>query len=379
MKIIHVLPALTKGGGERVAVDLANWQAAAGYHVTIIAGFAVDPALLQNHVADTVAIRFVSSGDASLRRAYTAAPSWIMMNRSRLNSADIIHCHLSFASVFGTLCRLLLGGQRPAIVETYHAVGMATPNHHRWLHARLLSQRDAIALMARDSWWDGFLAAHPKLPQRIIENGIDTRSAIKTDIVTQKHLRQKWGVAEESLLIGTVGQLRDDREPWNFIPVFRHIADQLGDAVEFIIAGEGPARARTEAAIAEHGLTGRVHLPGQVDSAAAVASTIDVYVTLAVGRVVGLAALEAVLAGAPVIARQMDASHKMRPDEWVWSNAVSETLADHAIHLLEAPAERKKLAAKQREIVENKFGVETMAKAYEELYTAAISLRSPEQ
>ena len=36
MNIVHVLPALTKGGGEKVAVDLANHAARTGHEVTML-------------------------------------------------------------------------------------------------------------------------------------------------------------------------------------------------------------------------------------------------------------------------------------------------------------------------------------------------------
>ena len=42
MNIVHVVPALTKGGAERVAVELANHAVGSGHKVTLIAGWSVD-------------------------------------------------------------------------------------------------------------------------------------------------------------------------------------------------------------------------------------------------------------------------------------------------------------------------------------------------
>ena len=43
-----MLPALTKGGGEKVAVELANHAARAGHNITIIVGWSVNPRLLRD-------------------------------------------------------------------------------------------------------------------------------------------------------------------------------------------------------------------------------------------------------------------------------------------------------------------------------------------
>ena len=56
MKITHVLNALIKGGGERVAVDLANQAVDDGHEVTVIVGWQVDPAILRNELHSNIKV-----------------------------------------------------------------------------------------------------------------------------------------------------------------------------------------------------------------------------------------------------------------------------------------------------------------------------------
>lgn len=377
MKIIHILPAFTKGGGERVVIDLANAQIANGHDVSVIAGLKVDPLLLQDRLSPKASVTFISGTATSVKSVYAAIPFWIWRNRKSLFAQDVLHCHLTFGSIFGAfalLARTVSRASSPVIVETYHAVGMSIPKYRRWIDSMLLKQRDALALMAEDSYWSLFLARNSKLLNRIIENGVDTLSRSTSD---PKAARQALGVPESCrLVIGTVSQLRADREPWSFVPVFRQIADAIGMDVQFVIAGEGPERSRVEAEIAHCGMSGRVHLPGQVDSAADAAGAMDLFLTLAVGSRVGIAALEAAATGKPVVARQLDHQYLRQDSDFAWSAADPAALGNEAIRLLRSPETLIALGIRQKQIVESQFSATAMANAYNSLYAAALSARS---
>ena len=60
MKIAHVVPALTKGGGEKVAAELANHASRAGHKITMIVGWPVDPSLLRDKLLTDVKVVCVS-------------------------------------------------------------------------------------------------------------------------------------------------------------------------------------------------------------------------------------------------------------------------------------------------------------------------------
>ena len=156
MKIVHVVPALTKGGGERVAIDLANHAVDSGDQVSIIAGWPVESKLLLNAVNPKVSVCYVSQSKTSKIGRYFNLISWVIRNRFWLANQDILHCHLTYGSIFGTIVKILRNGKQPSIIETYHAVGMPIPRLNRWLHALLAKYRDAIVLMAEDIFWCDF-------------------------------------------------------------------------------------------------------------------------------------------------------------------------------------------------------------------------------
>ncbi|HEX8525597.1 glycosyltransferase family 4 protein [Allosphingosinicella sp.] len=379
MKIVHLLPALTKGGGERVAVDLANHSAAAGHQVTVIAGFAYDPAVLRDSLDPAVEVRYVSPERPGRIGLYLAGMRWFRRHRAWLREQDVLHCHLTYGAAMGAivwLMRTLGRWPRPVIVETYHAVGMPIPAASRWLHARLAARRDALALMASDDYWRGFVEKHPKLVSAVIPNGV---AVPEGEVTAEERLafRRSAGIPDDAEhVVGTVGQLRPERRPGLFLPIFADIARSLGPKCHFVLAGEGPELPRLREAVEREGLADRIHLPGLVASARVPAASMDLYLTLNVGAITGIAALEAAFAGTPVIAVQLIEGRRPEPSDWIWSSSDPAEVAAHAIKLLRSPERCSELAARQQAYVKANHVVAVMGSAYEALYRRAIERRA---
>jgi hypothetical protein len=123
--------------------------------------------------------------------------------------------------------------------------------------------------------------------------------------------------------------------------------------------------------VIERGLAGQIHLPGLVLRPGLPLSIMDLYVTLNVGPVTGMAALEAAASGVPVLGIQMLAEYQPGPKDWIWSSADLSEVAGRAIELLRSPTERKALAERQRAYVQAHHTTEAMACSYDALYQTA--------
>jgi len=374
MNIVHVIPAFTKGGGERVAVDLANHAAAHGHRVTFVAAFPVDPGLLLHALREDVDVRYVASAaDGSLLR-YAKLLPWLLRNRRWLGEQDVVHCHLTFGAAFGAIAwalRRLRRGCRPAIVETYHAVGMPIPRLHRWIHARLLSLRDGIAMMADDPYWRNFVRSRRAIPSALIPNGIEVDRAPVAPEDGRAYRREAGLPLPPALVLGSVGRLVPARRPDLLVETFAAVAEQAGPGVAFLLAGDGPEREAVTSLIAARGLEGRARLPGMVMRPALAFSAIDLYLTVNVGPITGVAALEAAASGLPVIAVQLLDDHEPSGEDWIWSSRDPAAVASEAVRLLEDADARAALAARQSRHVREHFTAEAMALRYEALYSAA--------
>jgi glycosyltransferase involved in cell wall biosynthesis len=373
MKITHLNPALTKGGAEKVLVDLANLAVAQGHDVSIVSARAVDPALLQEQVDQRVHLHFVTSQTTGKGASYAAMLPWLMRNWHWLELQDVVHCHLTYGALLGSAIRMrraLAGSNKPYIVETFHGVGMPIKPWQRRLAMVQASRRDGYALMAEDEHWAAFARANPDLPLAIIPNGIAVDQPESGEAECLAYRRDA-GIPDAVPVIGTIGRLRAERNPFATLAAFAEAARILGPEVHFLIAGDGPM---TDA-VREEGnrlrLGGRLHLPGLAVKPWVAAAVIDVYISMNVGPITGIAGLEAAAASVPVIAIQATADYADGHGDWIWSDPDPATVGAEAARLMRAPAERAELGARQAAYVRAHHSAEAMLKSYFELYAKA--------
>ena len=374
MKIVHIISGLTKGGGERVAVELANTAAEKGDEVTILAAWPVDPELLQNSISKKVAVKFISNEN---RLAYFKIIPWIIKNKNWLASANVLHCHLTYGAVFGAMVKIFLKNRDdkklPVVVETNHAVGMPVPKINRWIHARLIALKDGLALMAKDPYWDKFIEQHPRLINEFIPNGIALNVDEKSE-EKRSHLKKALGVtAENKFLVGTVSMLRPDRKPELYTTIYKTIYQKLGKEADFILGGNGVEFEKIKTTVQQNNLAAGFHMPGLIQAASELINNLDVYVSISVGKMTGISMIEAALCKVPVVGIQLTDGYVSTDEDWIWSSTNLNEVAEKIIFLLKNEDERKKLAVKQFNYANEHFTADAMYKSYNAFYKRVIS------
>jgi glycosyltransferase involved in cell wall biosynthesis len=121
------------------------------------------------------------------------------------------------------------------------------------------------------------------------------------------------------------------------------------------------------------GLGDRVHFPGLVLNAAEPFGAIDLYWTINVRELTGIAGLEAAMFGLPVIAIQLDPTYPPAPDDWIPSCHEPSWLAESTSRLLGDRRARSALARAQQRYARANYSVEAMARAYVRLYEKALN------
>lgn len=371
MKIAHVISGLAVGGAERVTVELANAFASQNEDVTIFSASPTDPhASVHSRLSPKVHLEFVQSGPRSAVATYVGGAWWAWRNRRRLAAYDVLHCHLTYGAFLGTLlhCLYLGRARRPRLVETYHAVGAPISPTMRWLHSVMARRRDVFVLMATDSYWSRFTAKHPELPVKLILNGARTPDVAGIDEATRRRYRAELGIPEEAqFIVGSIGRLNRDRQPWAFMPVITELVREFGHAVHWVFGGDGPERDKLERLTRSAGVAENVHFSGFLGDVRYLLSVLDLHFTITVRNVGGVAAIEGALAGIPTVGLQAAADHQTT-DDWIWSSVEPAPLCAAAIRLLRNPAERKELAEKQQRYARSRHSVERMAQLYREVY-----------
>jgi glycosyltransferase involved in cell wall biosynthesis len=370
LKIVHVISALTKGGAEKVAVELANSSAAKGQEVSFILGWPVDAAMLQNLIDPKIEVRFVAK---SRSMAMLTMIPWIFKNSKWIFRNNIMHCHLSFGSIFGTasyiINKLIFFRKGFKVVETNHAIGLVS-NMRSWRQKTMYAYRDGIVLMAKDDYWEKFRAKNPGLPTTVIYNGISVPEKSPAYLDRSAFLAKYNIPANAEQIIGTISMLRPERIPLLYPRLFEMVYQVMGDKVHFVLGGDGAEMENLKNFMKDKPYSKNFHLVGLVQTPADLLAHIDIYVSLCVGETAGISMIEAGISGAPVVAYQLSPTVQEEGAGWFWWSRDEKRLADKIIQLLKDEEHCRLYAAQQKTFIEENLTARAMCDAYLRFYNS---------
>lgn len=178
-------------------------------------------------------------------------------------------------------------------------------------------------------------------------------------------------LAHDVFRIGFVGRLEAVKNPLALLDAFGALADS-GVACELWFVGDGSERAELEQRIAQRGQTNKVRLWGYQSDPAPLIKKCHVYVQPSLSEGFGLALVEAMGCGLPVIATAVGGAPEIiDPGKtgWLLSQATPELIA---ASLKEAwrlgPEKLREMGSRARESVEGRFEPDTYLAQVETLY-----------
>lgn len=259
-RILHVVFTSGLAGSQRYCIDLANGQAALGHDVHVVS------------VRNPTICALLSS-DVSIH--VIATPFFRSMRLRQLiarANIDIVHAHLSPA------CKALAAVRGNAIkVATLH-VGYKSKQHAHMDGVICVNEAQAARV--------GAYAGHVGR----IANWSPAEKPIE-----RFDLRARLALPPGTRIIGAVGRLHPSKGNDVLISAFLRTAPY--DAI-LVIAGDGPQRAELETLSRRDG---RIHLLGFCNNVAGFLQNLDLFVSPSREESAGLAILEAMQAGLPII------------------------------------------------------------------------------
>lgn len=367
MKILQINSAGTFGGGERHFADLANALHARGHEVFA----ALRPASLVRArltLADANIIKL------PLRNALDIESAFELARFIRERGVEIVHAHLARDYTLAAFAARL--ARRPFVITRH--VPFAMNRFHRFALAgvaRVVCVSEGVARRLREQR----IFADEKIV--VIPNGVEF--ARYDDALTgydRAAYRRESLRTNARLVVGTVGELSETKGQEDFVRAAAIVARTMSD-VDFLVVGEDNSRdgrtlARLKELIEIEGLRGRVHLRGYAPDLPRLLAALDVYVSASRAEAFGLATVEAMACGACVVATATDGSREIIEDgetgRLVPVNDV-DALAPALIELINDERERARLSANARTSVRERFSLERMIEATEEVYRAALS------
>jgi glycosyltransferase involved in cell wall biosynthesis len=324
--VLWLIKGLGPGGAEQLLVHQA---AVRGEGVEYEAVYLVPSKdhLVAQLEAHGVAARCYGSGTTPDLR-------WLLRLRRRLQKGDIDVVHVHSPLVAG-LARLVVRSvprrTRPALAYTEHNRWAQYGAPTRWLN-RITYPLDDWQIAVSD----GVRASIARRARQRVEtvvHGID-REAVAALAVHRDDVRRSWGLDEETVVVGTVANLRVEKA----YPDLVAAAERLSDRRAVVVAiGQGPLESEIRARVAASGLGDRFRLLGYHPDAARLMSAFDVFVLSSHHEGLPLAAMEAQTLGLPIVATSV--------------GGLPEVVEDGVTGRLVPPGQPSRLAAVLDEVV----------------------------
>lgn len=367
MRILQVSSARSMGGGERHLADLANALAERGHEV-----YAALPARSPLREALS-ALPAQNIFTLRLRNALDLSSALELKRLVRDHRIEIVHAHL--ARDYPLAAIATRRSRRAKLIITRHVLFALNR-----LHAVTLSH--AARVIAVSHATKRALLKQKIFPAHkisVIRYGIDYHHlAARLQNSDGAAFRRRLKIEPESLLIGTIGELKPQKGHADFLRAAAIIARRRADA-HFIIAGADTTRTGQHRAALEHlinqlHLNDRVHLVGWLDDIAPMLAALDVCVSASHTESFGLSIVEAMAAGLPVVAAATEGAREIIEGEDTGTLVPigdTEALASAILSLLENPTARARIGQLAQASARARFSRARMIDATEQVYFEA--------
>lgn len=344
MRVLHVITGLGFGGAEQQLVTLVRHLPVTCEVASLTNPGAVAAALRR----DGVPVHHVGMhGNADL----TALPRLIQLIRQ--GCFDIVHTHLYRACLYGRIAARIAGV--PAVIATEHSLNATN------IEGRRPSRGVRALYRVTERLGSATVAVSPHVEIELrrwgvpegrvtfIPNGVDLAD-FAFDPAGRDEFRRAYGLDAAEYLVGAVGRLVEGKRFDLLISAFAQAVAGGGQG-RLVVVGDGPLRARLQEQAVRLGVAERVVFTGGLADVPRALAAMDLFAAPSQAETFGLAVVEALASGLPVLysacpaleSLPVDAApgaRRIGPDPAAWCAALRSSMARGRIRHPVPPAVR---------------------------------------
>jgi glycosyltransferase involved in cell wall biosynthesis len=211
-----------------------------------------------------------------------------------------------------------------------------------------------------------------------VRNGIDG-GRFKSNPSQKEAMRQTLGIPPQDIVFGTVGRLHPDKGHHYLIEAFTRVANKIPNA-RLIVIGNGPLLGQLQKHAQESGIVSKVVFLGRRNDVHELLQGFDIFVFPSVEEPLGLALIEAMLSGLPVVVTDAGGLPEIIGHGGVGKQVPagdSASLAEAMIELgLLSESERWALGKLARDRAQREFTIDSMCASLMNIYERSLKSHS---
>lgn len=366
MKILHVINSLRTGGAEKLLVDLVVWLREKDIRVEVAVLNGEETPLLERLREECIKVYILSEGK---RAEYS--PLHVFRLRSLLDSYDIVHVHLFPAQYWGALASVL-SSRHPLMVTTEHSTYNTRCKYRltSWIDKMVYARYDAVICISR--------AVVQMMRKKVrgvklcqVDNGIRTQVFKMRREADKKAL----GLGDDVFLLLQVARFQEEKDQDSVIRALGFLPKNIHVA----FAGEGERLESCKQLALEEGVMDRTHFLGVRNDIPALWALADVGVMSSHWEGFGLAAVEGMASGKPVVVSRVEGLADVVGDKRLqFTPSNPRDLADKILSLYGDADLMEELAQYCLER-SSRYDISAMAEGYLSLYTNLLKERYEEE
>lgn len=380
LKVLHLITRLIVGGAQENTVFTARLLNPNLFEVDVICGpqTGSEGSLIEEALQSGVRLTILPELVRELNPYKDLLAFLKLFFVLRRNQYSVIHTHSSKAGILGRLAAKLAG--TPIIIHTIHGWSFHDymPNWRKHLFIAL--ERIAARFTHR------LIVVTQKDIQKGLQHGIGSpdqyqliRSAIPLEEFidtppSRNSLRQELGIPLEAPVIGTVGRLSPQKNPFDWLAIAAQIAAQEPNCF-FLMVGDGPLRSQVEKRIDNLHLNNRVILAGLRRDVPQLLDSMDVFLLTSLWEGLPRVIPQAMCREVPIVAYASDGVAeiiKHQETGLICPPGKVNLAAQYCLQLLKSQELRAGITHRAKIIATEQFNLRIMIEQLETLYLDCI-------
>jgi N-acetyl-alpha-D-glucosaminyl L-malate synthase BshA len=359
----------TFGGSGVVATEVGKALAARGHEVHILS-----PALPPRLVGfeDRICFHEVTASPYPLFEGspFSIALASKMADVASHYGLEIMHAHYAIPHANAALlARMALEGKLK-VITTLHGTDITVVGSDP-------SYLPMVKLAIRES--DGVTAVSRYLKDETVRlfgvgGSIEViPNFVRPPEIQESHCRE-WLAPKDCAVLVHISNFRPVKRVMDVIKTFERVRGQI--PARLVMVGDGPDRAEAETYCREHGIASEVRFTGKQLDVGSVLACADLFLLPSATESFGLAALEAMSYGVPVVAAAVGGVPEVireGVDGFLRPMGDVDAMAEAALRILKDPVARARMGESARKHALGDFAEDPVVDQYEALYEQVLN------